>query len=129
MSGRYDRAREEFGKGALSWTKQRIVAQLLSREYVFSAAHTDRRDLRGLIGNALELTHLQIPNGWARCANLVFREVRGQAPVVAIVFRREAPEEKDKTLIAYIDQVSGFPMMPNGGDILVDTPDPGFFRI
>jgi hypothetical protein len=128
VSGKYDFAREAFGKGELSWTADDIVAQLVSAQYLFSAAHRDSRDLRGLVGAALELTGKSINGGWAKCDKLVFRQVDG-ANVAAIVFRRAAQAEADTTLIFFHNEVANFPMVTNGGDIEVEVPARGIFRL
>jgi hypothetical protein len=129
MSLKYDAAREAFGSGTLSWPKDTIVAQLVTRAYVADAKHGDARSLKGLAGAAVVLSAKSIPAGWAKCANLVFAQVPAGEEVVAIVIRREAKEENRKTLVAYLDDVPKFPMKPNGGDILVDVPAQGLFRI
>lgn len=128
MSGKYDLARELFGDGLLSWTKDRIVAQLVSAEYVYLAKHRDARDLRGLVGAAVVLNGKSIAGGWAKADTLLFRQVSGPE-VVALVIRRDAAEEKRKSLIVYLDDIERFPMTPNGGDIEVEIPAAGLFRV
>lgn len=128
MNGKYDTARDAFGDGTLSWTKDRIVAQLVSAQYLYSARHRDARDLRGLVGEAVELSGKSIAAGWVKASSLVFRQVSGPE-VVALVIRRQADEEMRKTLIVYLGDVDRFPIKPNGGDIQVDIPSGGIFRV
>ncbi len=130
-NGKYDAARDAFGAGALSWTGDKIVAQLVSREYVFDARHKDVRSIKGALGAALVLTEKSIAAGWVKCATLLFPQVTGDGKqdAVAIVFRRESSEASRATLIEYHDDIEHFPMKPNGGDIEVATPAPGWFRV
>ena len=130
MSGKYNAAREAFGEGSLSWTRDRIVAQLVSAEYVFAESHTAARDLKGKVGEPVVLEGKSIKSGRARAAKLVFRQVTG-SPVVAIVLHRAplAGSSQAGTLIAYLNGVDKFPMVPNGGHIEVDVPEQGFFRL
>lgn len=128
MSGKYNAARDAFGDGRLSWTGAKIVAQLVSAAYAFKETHTDARDLKGHVGKPVELTGKSIKDGYAKAANIRFNQVTGD-DVVAIVLRRESAEERDKTLIVYLDQIAQFPMKPNGGDIVIDAPANGFFRV
>lgn len=130
MSGKYIAARDGFGAGSLSWTDDRIVAQLLSAAYRFDEEHTDASDLSGKVGAPIELTDKTLDEGCACCAKLLFREVRGDE-VVAVVFHREPTgrSKQSATLIVYIDNIANFPMMPNGGDIIIDIDDDGIFRV
>jgi hypothetical protein len=131
MSGKYDVAREGFGDGTISWTKDKIVAQLVTREYVFDPKHKDARTLKGALGAPLTLSGKSIPGGWAKADNMIFKEMPGdgQIEVVAMVIRRDAKEENRKTLIVHLTDIEKFPMKPNGGDILIDVPASGLFRI
>lgn len=130
MSGKYDYGRELMADGSLSWTRDRIVAQLVSREYAFDVRHRDARSLKGLLGTAVVLANKSVPAGWAKSDHLVFKEVSGKPDdeAVAMIFRRDSKEAARSTLIAYLDSFDRFPMRLNGGDILVDMPAPGFFR-
>ena len=128
MSGKYDAAREGFGAGELSWTGDPIVAQLVSAEYAYDGSHRDTRRLKGEVGDAVELTGKSIEAGYAKADKLVFRQVSGQTPV-AIVFHRQAAAKADATLIFFSDNVLHFPMPPNGGDIEVEVPPRGIFRV
>lgn len=132
MSGKYNAARQAFGEGSLSWTKDRIVAQLLGAAYRYSATHTTAAALNAKVGAAVELSDKSIREGYARAAQLVFARVTGDQQVVAMAIHRESPagSAKPATLIAYIDGIEHFPMTPNGGDILVDLPQKlGVFRL
>ena len=135
MSGKTDAARQAFGEGTLSWTRDRLFAQLLTAEYQYSDAHTSATQLTGRLGAPVELTGKTIARGHARCATIVFGKIKGDQPAVAYAIYRDRPNAQ--LLVAYIDAITGFPMMPNGGDIVVDPPDPseerlagaGIFRI
>ncbi len=130
MSGKYNEGREAFLAGDLSWTRDEIVAQLVSKEYVFSEGHK-ARDLKGRIGKPVSLDGRTSTAGWAKSKLIVFKAVSGPE-VAAVVFLRET---KGQLLIAHIDEIVDaegkpvFPMTPNGGDIEVEAPEKGFFRL
>lgn len=128
MSGKYTAAREAFGNGDLSWTRDRIVAHLVSADYVFAPLHTLADLQKDLIGEPVVLTAKSNTGGWLSSARLVFRQVSGP-DAVAIVLRRDSALEKERTLIAYLNEIERFPMKLNGGDIQIDVPDKGYFRI
>lgn len=128
MNAKYDVAREAFATADLSWMRDRIVLQLVSREYKFSAAHRAVGELTGLVGRWVELADKTVAGGWLSAKNVVFREVSGPE-VVAIVVRRQALEASRNTLIAYLDEIERFPVTLNGGDIELEIPQPGLLRL
>lgn len=129
MSGKYDAGRDAFADGRLSWTRDKIVAHLVSAAYVFSAKHTDRRDLKGLVGDPVVLTGRSVSAGWVRAAAMTFKQVSG-ADVVGVIIRRDVlNDDKGSTLLAYLNEVDRFPMKTNGGDIEIRPPEQGLFRV
>lgn len=128
MSLKYNAGRDAFAEGRLSWSRDKIVAHLVSAAYVASDAHTDVRDLKGLIGEPVVLTGKSVRDGWLRAAKIIFQQVSGP-DAVAIVIRRETAAERDKVLIGYLDDIEKFPMKLNGGDVEVLVPERGLLRI
>lgn len=129
MSGKYLAAREAFGEGALSWTRDRIVAQLVSAAYVFNELHAAAGDLAGQVGEPIELTEKSMTGGWAGAAKMVFPQVSGAEVVAVVFYRQPAGKKQASTLIACMDSVDNFPMTPNGGDIEIDIAGAGIFRL
>ena len=132
MSGKYTAGREAFGGGSLSWTADRIVAQLVGAGYRYNEGHGAESSLSAKIGAPAELSDKSIKRGYARCGQIVFERVSGNIQAAAIViFRKPLPgNAQPDTLIVYLDGVNGFPITPNGGDILVDLPqEKGLFRL
>ncbi len=131
MSGKYLAARQAFGDGSLSWTRDRIVVQLVSAKYIFDENDQDADAVAGKLGDRIELMGKSTTDGWMKASRLIFREVSGVDPAVAVIFHRQVISGKSKpnTLIAYIDAITGFPMTPNNGDIEINIPAPGIFRI
>jgi len=121
MSGKYNAARNAFAEKRLSWTQDRILAQLLSAEYRFREDHSPD-DLTGTVGEPIELSGKEVDDGWLFAATLKFEQVRGPE-VLAIVFY------SDSLLIEYHNEIENFPMFPNGGDIEVSILRPGIVRI
>lgn len=129
MSGKYIAAREQLGAGSLSWTGERILAQLVSDAYQFDERHHSAADLTGKIGEPVELTGKSVSGGWAHCANLEFRQVRADRDAVALVVYRAGSKSRPATLIVHLDQIDSFPLRPNGGNILLEvSADQGLFR-
>lgn len=125
MSGKYLVARNAFGDGDLSWSRDTIVAQLLSARYAFDERHekVPADGFDGFVGNPLQLTNRRMNEGWCTCDEMVFGQVRG-AVIVAILFYRMT----DGLPIEYHTAADKFPITPNGGDIHIDVAAPGIFR-
>lgn len=129
MSLKYHAGRDGFADGRIAWTRDKFVAHLVSAAYVASETHTDARDLKGLIGEPVVLSGKSVRGGgWLRAAKIVFRQVSGP-DAVAIVIRRDAGAERERTLIAYLDDIEKFPMKLNGGDVEIEVPETGLLRI
>ena len=124
MSGKYDAGRDGFGAGNISWTRDRIMARLVSAAYQFDPSHTDLARIEGFVGPAAEVTGRSLSRGWAKANTIVFSQVRG-SPVAGMIVWSEA----GSTLIFHHDQIDNFPMKTNGGDIHVDIPEKGLLRI
>lgn len=123
MKLRYPAGRQAFGEGRINWPKSAIVAYLVSEEYRASESHRGVGDLRGLIAGPIELTGRTITDGYARAERVRFDKVRDERKAAAVVVA-----QKGGTLIAYNDEVSNFPVQPNGADIDVKF-DPFLFRL
>lgn len=124
MNGKYCCAREAFGDGSLSWTDDKIAAQLVSAAYQFHEGMQDAGTLSGKVGAPATLNDKTMADGWARAAMITFKQVSGERPA-GIVFYRES----DQMPIAFIESVDGFPLATNGGDIELEIPAPGIFRL
>ena len=129
MSGKYDAARDAFGSAALSWTESRIVARLVSTAFLFNHAARDPAGLAGLLGEPVELEHKTLAAGWAGASTILFKQVAGAAKAGGIVLYSPADEGRGPVLIVHLNEIDKFPMQLNGGDIEIDVPDPGLFRI
>jgi hypothetical protein len=125
MSGKYTAARQAAGEARLSWVGDRVVAQLVSAEYIFNAGNKSAADIKGAVGAAVEITGKTLEGGWAKCSALTFPKVKG-AEVLGMVVRLDSGGET--TPIVYLDGIESFPMRPNGSDIVVAVPAQGLFR-
>jgi hypothetical protein len=126
VSGKYDAGRDAFGEGRICWSEHTVMAQLVSADYRFDAAHRDPAGIRGRVGNAVALNGKTMQNGWAKAESIGFSQVSGPRVTGMVLWHAG---EQGSTLIVHLDQVSGFPIQPNGGDIHVDAPRNELFRI
>lgn len=125
----FDPAREGFLGAQIDFDDATIKAALV-RGYTFSAAHKFVSDLTGaggtLVATSAALSSKTIANGIADAADITFPIVAaGPAIAAMIVFQSSAVgggadvAQSAQRLIEFIDNATGLPVTPNGGDISV----------
>lgn len=113
MNQRYNSARQAFGEGRLNWVKDEIVGYLVDASYQFSALHIAVQDLKkGVLAGPEPMDKRAIAGGYATSSPAIFESVKGD-PVALVIAKKNA------TLIAYIDEIEGFPVKVNGVDVVV----------
>jgi hypothetical protein len=123
----YDPGREGFGDGTVAWTTPTIKVALV-RGYTFSAAHKFVSDITGaggtLVSTSAALGSKTITSGVADAADLTFSAVAvGAACPALVIFQSSAVTggsdvaASAQRVIGYIDNATGLPITPNGGDI------------
>lgn len=119
----YDKGREKFLRGEISWNADDIKAVLVS-EYVFGAAHEFLSSI--VVGNRVatsaNLDSKTTIAGVADAADVTYSAVTGD-PVSAVVLYKDTADPATSPLIAYIDDATGIPVTPNGGDITIEWDD------
>ena len=120
----YDKAREKFLAGLLSWLTDDIKAVLVKiggGNYNFSAAHeflspsvaiADRIETSGLLVAKTAFA------GVADADDVTFLTVTGPQSGAIIIYH-DTGLDATASLIAYIDTATGLPVTPSGGDITV----------
>ena len=121
-SALYDKGREGFLSGAISWSSDTIKAVLVdAADYTVNlATHDNLDDVPGgaRVATSGALGSKTVTNGVADAADVTFTAVTGD-PSEAIVIYKDTGTESTSRLIAYIDTATGLPVTPNGGDISV----------
>lgn len=117
----YDKAREKFLNGQLSWTTDTIKAVLVPTAYTPNAAtHEFLSSITSgqRLATSPALTSKTSTAGVADAADTVFTAVTNASQGAAIVLIKDTGTDTTSPLIAYIDQATaGLPVTPNGGDI------------
>lgn len=101
------------------------VALVHTGTYTFSAAHTMRSDLSGVVALSGALASKTTTNGVFDAADINVESVTGNS-VGALVLYRHTGDAATDNLIAYLDGFTA--VTPNGGDILIEW-DGGADRI
>lgn len=95
------------------------VALVDTATYTYNAAHEFLSSLTGTVGTAQTLGSKTFTNGVLDAGDATFPTVTG-ATVEALVFYIDTGTAGTSRLVAFIDTgVTGLPVTPNGGDIVV----------
>ena len=119
----YDKGREKFLTGAISWSADTIKAVLVdAADYTVNlSTHEFLSDVPSgarVATLASGLASKTTTAGVADAADITFTSVTGD-PSEALVLYKDTGSAATSPLIAYIDTATGLPVTPNGGDISV----------
>lgn len=118
----YDKGREGFLRGEISWNDDTVkVALIDTNEYTVDLVnHEFLSDVSATarVATSPALTTKTTTAGVADAADATFSLVTGAQSEAIIIFQDTGVEATSK-LIAYIDTATGLPVTPNGGDITV----------
>jgi hypothetical protein len=119
-SGLYDKGRESFLKGEISWNTDDIkIALIDTGDYTVNlATHQFHSDLSGIIATSSNLTSKTTNAGVADAADVVLSLVSG-VTAEALVIYQDSGVSSTSRLIAYIDSATGLPVTPNGSDLTI----------
>lgn len=121
-NGLYDKGRQGFLDGTISWSSDNIKIVLVdAADYTVSlSTHEFLSDIPSgaRVATSDNLTTKTSTSGIADADNVTFTAVTGD-PSEAIVIYKDTTNASTSPLIAYIDTATGLPVTPNGGDITI----------
>ena len=121
-NGLYDKARQKFLDGSISWSSDNIKIVLVdAADYTVSlSTHEFLSDIPSgaRVATSDNLSNKTSTSGIADADNVTFTAVTGD-PSEAIVIYKDTTNAATSPLIAYIDTATGLPVTPNGGDITI----------
>ena len=99
--------------------------------YTFSQTHEFYSSLSGIVGSEVEIGATKtFTNGVFDGADVTFTAVSGATAEAIVLFVKNAGANTTWRLVAYIDtNVTGLPVTPNGGNIVVSWNASGIFKI
>ena len=118
----YDHGREGFLDGSIDWDTDDIRCILVdTADYSVDLANDDNLDdipgdARVAVSGAL--SSKTVDAGVADAADVTFSSVTGDQCEALVIYKHTGTESTSR-LIAYIDDATGLPVTPNGGDITV----------
>lgn len=125
----YNAAKQRLLRAQLDLSSAPLKAALMSSDYTFSAAHSFLNDIdSNVVGTPQPLNNVTTTNGVFDADDVTFPAVAGGSTVGSVVIYNDTGVPGTSLLVAYIDQVVGFPAATNGGDIIIQW-DNGAYRI
>lgn len=128
----YDRGRESFLRGEISWSGDNIKAVLVDTATYTVNLATDQFlstiPLLERVATSDNLESKTTTSGTADAADIAFAAVTGDQSE-ALVLYQDTGVEATSRLIAYIDNATGLPVTPNGGDVQVQWDASGIFTL
>lgn len=125
-TGLYDKGREGFAKAAINWESDdvRIIFCDTADYTVDLAAHDFLDDVAGasrVATSAASLANKTATNGVCDADDITINTVSGDQFEAIIIYKHTGTEGTSR-LIAFIDNYTGLPCTPNGGNITVQWP-------
>lgn len=103
-----------------SGTTGLYVALVDTGTYTYSAAHQFYSSLSGIVGTDQEITSPTLTTGTVDGGDVTFTAVTGASVEALVIYRKNAGANTTWRLVAYIDtSVTGLPVTPNGGNIVI----------
>lgn len=107
-----------------------FVALIDTGTYTFSSAHQFFSSLSGIVGTDQEITATTLVNGTVDGNDVTYTAVSGASVEALVLYRKNAGANTTWRLVAYIDtSVTGLPVTPNGGDIIITWNASGIFTL
>jgi hypothetical protein len=115
----YDKGREAFLSGDISWDADTIKA-VLTRDTPDTVNDQFLSDLATTVSTSPTFTSPTVVNGVADAADITFTAVPAGASISYLVIYKDTGLATTSPLIAAIDTATNLPVVPNGADILVE---------
>lgn len=118
----YDKGRESFLKGEISWSGDSIKAALVDTA-TYTADLANDQFLSDIpsgerVATSANLTNKTTVAGVADADDITYTSVSGDQSEALVIYQDTGTPSTSR-LIAYIDSATGLPVTPNGGDIQV----------
>jgi hypothetical protein len=106
------------------------VALVDTGTYTFSSSHQFYSSLSGIVGTDQALTTPTVTNGTFDADDATFTAVSGASVEALVIYRHNTGANTTWRLVLYEDtSVTGLPVTPNGGNIVITWNASGIFTI
>lgn len=98
--------------------------------YTYSSAHQFYSSLSGIVGTDQEVTSPTLTGGLIDGGDVTYTAVSGASVEAIVLYRKNAGANTTWQLVAYIDtSVTGLPVTPNGGNIVITWNASGIIQL
>jgi hypothetical protein len=106
------------------------VALVNTGSYTYLSSHQYYSSLTGVVGTDQALTTPAVTNGTFSADNSTFTAVTGSTVQALVIYRHNTGANTSWRLVLYMDtSVTGLPVTPNGGNIVITWNGSGIFTI
>ncbi len=103
---------------------------MVSSAYTYSSSHQFYSSLSGVVGTDQQLTTPTTTSGTFDADDATFTAVTGSAVAALVIYRKNAGANSTWRLVLFEDtSVTGLPVTPNGGNIVITWNASGIFTI
>jgi len=126
----YNSGKQAMLQAQVNFMADNIRVALVNTSYsVALSGHANLTDIAPfVVGSAQLLVNKSVTNGVFDADDVTYSALAAGLNLRAAVIYRDTGTPGTSTLLAYIDQITGFPLATNGGDVTIQW-DNGPFRI
>lgn len=125
----YVKGKEKILSAGVNFSTDTLKVALVKNSYSYNTTHEFYSDLGANVLNTPQLlTGKTVVGGVFDAADVTFTAVTIGDTALAVVIYKDTGTGSTSPLLAYIDQITGFPLATNGGDITVQW-DGGAYKI
>ncbi|RKX47795.1 MAG: hypothetical protein DRP64_00065 [Verrucomicrobia bacterium] len=132
MNQLYNKARERYLGGVSDWKVGAMGIALVDANYTFDPTHEFLVQVASSSRAAeKDFTGRTDADGYANGLGVSFTALTWPLPITQVVIFENTGDEATDLLVAYYDEVTGFPVDLTGGDysVLPDALFGGYFRL
>lgn len=115
----YPKGAEKMLTAAINYSSDTIKVGIVSDAYTYSTAHEFLSDAGTLVGTAQTLASKSITGGVFDAADPAFGAIAPGSTAKALIMWKDTGNPATSPLLAYLDQLTGFPFATNGGAVTV----------
>ena len=115
----YPKGAEKILGGSINWSADTIKAAIVSDGYTYSTAHEFLTSAGTLVGTPQTLASKTVTGGVFDAADPDFGAIVAGSTAKAVVLFKDTGNTATSPLLAYIDELTGFPFATNGGNVSI----------
>ena len=126
----YNKGKEKILSGLIDFLSDTIKVALIKNDYAQNLA-TDEfytAIAASVLGTPQTLASKTVTNGVFDATDVTFAAVPLGSTTEGVVIYKDTGDNATSPLLAYIDTITGFPLITTGGDVIVQW-DNGAFKI